>query len=125
MDPSIPFDMEVVTKILTDFLFGHVQIENPVAKEDMEQTIFPIDKDCGSTDSLLRELENLTGLQEVKKEVSSIINLLKLQKIRKERGLPELPGILYFLAIPAQAKQQLPDCWHKFTTNWESFLKVS
>lgn len=91
LDPSIPFDMEVVTKILTDFLFGHVQIENPVAKEDMEQTIFPIDKDCGSTDSLLRELENLTGLQEVKKEVSSIINLLKLQKIRKERGLPELP----------------------------------
>lgn len=40
---------------------------------------------------MFSELENLTGLQEVKKEVSSIINLLKLQKIRKEKGLPELP----------------------------------
>lgn len=92
LDPSIPFDMEVVTKILTDSLFGHDQAdENTVVAEDVDQTMLPIDKKCDSTDSLLSELENLTGLQEVKKEVSSIINLLKLQKIRKEKGLPELP----------------------------------
>lgn len=92
LDPFIPFDMEVVTKILTDSLFGHDQAdENTVVAEDVDKTMLPIDKNCDSTDSLLSELENLTGLQEVKKEVSSIINLLKLQKIRKEKGLPELP----------------------------------
>ena len=92
LDPSIPFDVEIITKISTDSLFGHDQAdENTVVAEDVDQTMLPIDKKCDSTDSLLSELENLTGLQEVKKEVSSIINLLKLQKIRKEKGLPELP----------------------------------
>ena len=92
LDPSIPFDVEIITKISADSLFGHDQAdENTVVAEDVDQTMLPVDKKCDSTDSLLSELENLTGLQEVKKEVSSIINLLKLQKIRKEKGLPELP----------------------------------
>ena len=92
LDSSMPSDMEVITKILTDSLFGHDQAnENSVFAEDADQTVLPIDKNCVLTDSLFSELENLTGLQEVKKEVSSIINLLKLQKIRKEKGLPELP----------------------------------
>ena len=92
LNPSIPFDVEIITKILTDSLFGHDQAdENTVVAEDVDKTMLPIDKNCDSTDSLLSELENLTGLREVKKEVSSIINLLKLQKIRKEKGLPELP----------------------------------
>lgn len=43
----------------------------------MEQTIFPIDKDCGSTDSLLRELENLTGLAGSKER--SIFNYQSLK----------------------------------------------
>lgn len=47
--------------------------------------------DDGSLDDLLSQLNELIGLDGVKKEVSSIINLLKVQKIRLAQGLPKLP----------------------------------
>ncbi len=41
-----------------------------------------------SLEELLEELESLIGLAEVKKDVKSLINLLKVNKIRQERNLP-------------------------------------
>ena len=38
----------------------------------------------------LKELEDLVGLEGVKQEVLSCINLLRINNIRKEKGLPEL-----------------------------------
>ena len=40
-------------------------------------------------DDLLNELNELTGLSEVKKDIKSLINLLKVKKLREERGIPE------------------------------------
>ena len=40
---------------------------------------------------LLDELNSLTGLEQVKKEVKSIINLLQVRKIREERGFSPKP----------------------------------
>ena len=48
-------------------------------------------------DDLLAQLQSLTGLKEVKHEVSSLINLLKLQRIRQQSGLPELPMSLHLV----------------------------
>ena len=48
-------------------------------------------------ENLMNELHNLTGLDRVKHEVNSIINLLKMQKIRQMRGMPELPMSLHLV----------------------------
>lgn len=83
---------EVITRILVEFPFGDCQNDTFDSIENAEQlNTLDVSSSLASVDSLLGELENLTGLQEVKKEVSSIINLLKIQKLRKEKGLPELP----------------------------------
>lgn len=46
--------------------------------------------DGESLESALQELEELIGLDGVKQEVLSCINLLRINKMRKEKGLPEL-----------------------------------
>lgn len=92
LDNSFAFKGNVITKILSDFPFDENQNEETqYAEENTVSTAVPGVENRLLEDDLFSELENLTGLQEVKKEVSSIINLLKLQKIRKEKGLPELP----------------------------------
>ena len=92
LDNSFAFKGNVITKILSDFPFDENQNkETQYAEENTVSTVVPVVENRLLEDNLFSELENLTGLQEVKKEVSSIINLLKLQKIRKEKGLPELP----------------------------------
>lgn len=92
LDNSFAFKGNVITKILSDFPFNENQNEETqYAEENTVSTAVPVVENRLLEDDLFSELENLTGLQEVKKEVSSIINLLQLQKIRKEKGLPELP----------------------------------
>ena len=92
LDNSFAFKGNVITKILSDFPFDENQNEETqYAEENTVSTAVPVVENRLLEDDLFSELENLTGLQEVKKEVSSIINLLQLQKIRKEKGLPELP----------------------------------
>lgn len=92
LDNSFAFKGNVITKILSDFPFDENQNEETqYAEENTVSTVVPVVENRLLEDDLFSELENLTGLQEVKKEVSSIIILLKLQKIRKEKGLPELP----------------------------------
>lgn len=92
LNNSFAFKGNVITKILSDFPFDENQNEETqYAEENTVSTAVPVVENRLLEDDLFSELENLTGLQEVKKEVSSIINLLKLQKIRKEKGLPELP----------------------------------
>lgn len=46
--------------------------------------------DNAELDSALKELDGLIGLQSVKQEVLLSINLLRINKMRKEKGLPEL-----------------------------------
>ena len=55
-----------------NYIVGDVKIEN----EELEQ--------------VLEELDGLVGLKSVKQDVLANINLLKINKMRKEKGLPEL-----------------------------------
>ncbi len=49
-----------------------------------------IAKDSESLEDAINELEALIGLQNVKKEVLASINLIKVNKLRQEKGMPEL-----------------------------------
>ena len=42
-------------------------------------------------EDLLKELDALVGLQHVKEDVRQLINFLKVQKMREEKGMPALP----------------------------------
>jgi hypothetical protein len=57
-------------------------------------------------DEVLDELEELIGLEPVKAEVSLIADLLLVQRMRKDRGLPTVPGArhLVFTGSPGAGK---------------------
>lgn len=59
-----------------------------------------------SVEAALEELNSLTGLDEVKKDVNSIINLMQVQKIREERGMkqPSVSKHLVFSGNPGTGK---------------------
>lgn len=66
-------------------------------------------RESTSTDKLeelLQRLNSLIGLQNVKREVSTLVNLLKLQSMRKQHGLPEIPlsRHLVFIGNPGTGK---------------------
>lgn len=59
-----------------------------------------------SLDDLLEELDELIGLGEVKQEVKLVAALLKVQKLRKDRGLPVIASSrhLIFVGNPGTGK---------------------
>lgn len=64
----------------------------PLKEEDVEE--------------ILSELNSFIGLDSVKEDVSTIVNLLRIQKIRKERGMkqPEVSKHLVFSGNPGTGK---------------------
>lgn len=76
-------------------LWNDKKLESQITfgKENCNDT----EKNEESLEDLLEELNNLTGLNDVKTDVNSLINLLQIRKIREERGLPSIPMSLHLV----------------------------
>ena len=58
----------------------------------------PQDEEPAKTiDDYLEELNKLVGLEQVKKDVNSLINLVQIRKIRQERGIKQPPMSLHLV----------------------------
>lgn len=72
-------------------------IVNDKCKSETEDFIKDENNEEESLEELLEKLNDLTGLNDVKRDVNSLINLLQIQKIREERGLKQMPMSLHLV----------------------------
>lgn len=62
------------------------------AQEQRAQKINPV-----RVDEILAKLNALAGLSEVKREINSLVNLLRINQIRRERNLPEVSTSIHMV----------------------------
>ena len=93
-------DSDEVVPILKEVTAGEQSVKNeelpkaavsepvPLKEEDRKKRL----------DELVSELETLVGLEEVKNEVHSLINLINIRQLRKKKGLPS-PDMSYHMVF--------------------------
>lgn len=87
-----------------DVVSGTEEVQKGIEKEEVLEAIST--ENIDELELLLRELNSLTGMDSVKKEVNNLVNLLRICKIRKEKGLqlPPTTNHLVFLGNPGTGK---------------------
>ena len=77
-----------------------------LSREDEKQVANIVNIDEKTIEDLLEELNALTGMQSVKDEVRNLVNLLKICKLREQKGLklPPTTNHLVFLGNPGTGK---------------------
>lgn len=68
----------------------HPAAEQPESKEKLPPTPAAAQPAEKSLEELMAELNALVGLEKVKEDVSSLVNLLKIKKLRKERHMSDI-----------------------------------
>lgn len=67
-----------------------------LSNESLSKNILESTKE-DSAEKLLEEINNMTGLEAVKKDVSSLVNLLKIKKLKESRGIQSSPMSLHMV----------------------------
>ena len=89
-----------------DFITPRPAASVPKEERQPEEAEQPEEQEKPDLEALLAQLEELCGLDRVKKDVSSLINLVKVRKLREEAGLPVPPMSLHlvFMGSPGTGK---------------------
>lgn len=85
---------------------GQAAAPAPAGKEEAASSSEPEPEPAESLEELLAELDGLCGLDRVKKDVRSLINLVKVRRLREEQELPVPPMSLHlvFMGNPGTGK---------------------
>lgn len=93
------------------FWDNEIEAELQRMKEELkrssgENAIGQSDFNSGSLESVLDQLNNLVGMQNVKDDINTLINFLKIQKLRQEKGLANTSVTLHsvFCGPPGTGK---------------------
>lgn len=101
---------DITTEAEIAALTSYVGMMEKYAKEyglmSQKGSVRESDFEKKSVEEALEELNSLTGLEAVKNDVNSIINLMQVQKLREERGmkLPSVSKHLVFSGNPGTGK---------------------
>ena len=100
-----------VKKKIGDRIFNREEkkeVSNADSQGDVKNDIEDagIDPDTINLEKLMEELNSLTGMQSVKREVNNLVNLLKVCELRRKKGLkvPPTTNHLVFLGNPGTGK---------------------
>ena len=97
---------EYVTSGEESFTVKNAAAGAPVTGEKPKETAAEEETPKPSLEELMEQLDGLVGLETVKKDVKSLINLIKVRKLREENGLPNSAMSLHmvFLGNPGTGK---------------------
>ena len=101
---DITSDKEI--SLLTDYIGMLEKNAREYGLLSAKGTVKETDVPKKTVEEALEELNSLTGLDEVKKDVNSIVNLMQVQKIREQRGMkqPSVSKHLVFSGNPGTGK---------------------
>ena len=97
---------EQEVKLLTDYLSVMEKFLKDYGLYDSKLAVKTKKAEKRSVDEVLEELNQLVGLDGVKQEVNSLVNLLRIQKLREEKGMkqPNVSKHLVFSGNPGTGK---------------------
>lgn len=91
-------------------MLNNMSLDNPHFNEQTIEKVTspdnPETEDTRNLDELIEELNSLTGLKEVKKELNSLIHLVKVSNMRKQKGMktPIISKHMVFTGNPGTGK---------------------